>query len=70
MIRKIGLIIIFLAACIFGYSWITKEKSQPTSVTSPTVQEQQAVENQETLPEAIAESEMETLSPEDAEKDQ
>lgn len=69
MKKIIGIIIAALIILLIGF-WLTREKPAPVYSDIPTEQEQQAIEKEQKAPEAIAESDMETLSPEDAEKDQ
>lgn len=69
MIRKILLALALILIIFLAHS-LTKEPKKPVYTDIPTEQEQQQIETQQTAPEAISESDMEQLSPEDAEKDQ
>lgn len=68
MIRKILGIILIGSLLFFGHL-LTKEKEKPVYSDIPSAQEQKQIEATQPLPDMIPESEMEKLSPEDAEKD-
>ena len=69
MIRKI-LALIFIVAVVYAAHLLTKEKEMPVYTDTPTEQEQHQIEQEQIIPDAAPENEMELISPEDAEKDQ
>ncbi len=70
MIRKILGAILIIILIFFAHK-LTKEEEQPVyTVDEPSLQEQQQIEIEQEAPAAALESDMEQLSPEDAEKDQ
>ncbi len=69
MIRKILGVILIVVLISLAHK-LTKEDPKPVYTDTPSVQEQQQIELEQEIPDAMPENEMEQLSPEDAEKDQ
>lgn len=69
MIRKILLAILIALVVYWGYNLTNKEEVEEPFKDAPTEQEQRALEQAQPLPDAILESQMESLSPETAEND-